>query len=175
MLKKLLLGVVFIIAAVAMVASQQPDEFKVSRSATMNAPASEIFAQVNNLQNWKAWSPWEKLDPNATSNFEGPDAGVGAKMSWAGNMDVGVGSMTIAESSPDFIRFDMDFKEPMAGQSTAEFAFKDVSGQTEVTWSMHGKNNFMGKVASLIFDCEKMVGDQFEKGLANLKTLVETK
>ncbi len=176
MFKKLLTGVVFLIAAFAIVAYQQPDEFRVSRTTVIDAPASDIFAHVNNLHEWKAWSPWEKLDPNATSNFEGPDAGVGAKMSWAGNMDVGVGSMTIAESHDnELVRFDMDFKEPMASQSTAEFAFKEIGGQTQVTWSMHGKNNFMGKAVGLIFNCEKMVGEQFEKGLSNLKGISEAK
>jgi hypothetical protein len=176
MLKKLLLGLVFILAAVALVASQQPDDFKVTRSATMDAPASAVFAQVNNLKNWKAWSPWEKLDPNAKISFEGSEAGVGAKMSWAGNMDVGVGSITIAESrAGELVRFDMDFKEPMESKSTAEFTFKEEGGKTQVTWSMYGKNNFIGKVIGLIFNCEKMIGEQFEKGLGNLKTIVEVK
>lgn len=174
MLKKIFLGLLIALAIFAVVAAMQPDEMQVTRTATINAPAEKIFEQVNNLRNWNAWSPWAKLDPNAKETFEGPEAGVGAVMRWAGNFDVGEGSMTITQSRPaELVQFKLDFVKPMQGTNMAEFAFKPVGNGTEVTWSMSGKKNFMAKAMSLIFNCEKMVGEQFEKGLANLKGLAE--
>ena len=91
MLKKILILVLVLIAGVLVYASQQPDDFSYSRSAVINARASAVFVQVDDLRNWNEWSPWAKLDPNAKSSFEGPAAGLGAKMSWDGNMEVGKG------------------------------------------------------------------------------------
>jgi len=114
------------------------------------------------------------LDPNSKSTFEGPAEGVGAKMSWAGNNKVGVGSMAITESRPsEFIQFKLEFQKPMQATNIAEFSFKPEGDQTNVTWTMMGTNNFMGKVMGLVMNCDKMVGGQFEQGLASLKEVVE--
>lgn len=175
MIKKILIVLIVIIAAFAVIASMQPAEFRVSRSLNISAPADVIFSNVNNLHQWKAWSPWASLDPNAKESFEGPDAGVGAIMKWAGNYKVGEGSMTITESQPnEVIKFKLDFLKPMQATNTSEFALTPESQSTSVTWTMHGTNNFIGKAMSLIFNCEKMIGSQFEKGLANLKVIAET-
>lgn len=165
-----------ILAILAIVVAMQPSEFKITRSATFNAPPAKLFAQVNNLKKWNAWSPWAKLDPNAKNSFEGPAAGKGAVMSWDGNRDVGAGSMKITESRPNnLVKFQLDFLKPMKGTSTAEFTFKGDAKQTTVTWSMEGHKNFVAKAMGLVFNCDKMVGEQFEQGLANLKTVVEGK
>lgn len=174
MFKKLLTGLVLIIAAIAAYASTKPDNFKVSRSASMNAPASEIFAQVNNLKAWESWSPWAKLDPNAKIAYEGPEAGVGAKMGWDGNMEVGKGNLTITESTAERIAYHLVFEKPMAGESDSSFVFQEQGGQTQVTWSMEGKQNFLAKVMSIFMNCEKMIGEQFDKGLASMKSIVES-
>lgn len=174
MLNIILFLIIIGIIVVFVLASRQPDDFRITRTGTIAAPASAIFPHVNNLQNWNAWSPWAKLDPQAKNSFEGPDEGVGAKMSWAGNNKVGVGSMTITESRPDdFIQFKLEFQKPMQATNTAEFTFKPEGDQTIVTWGMSGTNNFMAKVMGLIMNCDKMVAGQFEKGLANLKGVVE--
>lgn len=166
-----------LIAAVVVflgVAAIQPSEFHVSRSLEIATPASQIFPLVNNQQKWNDWSPWAKLDPNAKWSVEGPDAGVGSIAHWEGNMKVGAGSSTITESRKnEFVGFQLDFTKPMKSTSTASFTFKEEGDKTLVTWSMDGKNNFIGKAMSLIFNCEKMVGGQFEKGLENLKTITE--
>jgi len=157
------------------VVSTRPSEFRITRTAAISAPAAAVFAQVNDLHRWKAWSPWAKMDPNAKEVHEGPAAGAGAKMSWSGNNKVGEGSMTITESRPnDFVRFRLEFLKPFAATNTAEFTFKPQGNQTVVTWSMFGHNNFMGKAMGLIMNCDKMVGGQFEKGLAQLKSVAET-
>jgi hypothetical protein len=156
------------------VAARQPDEFSVTRSAVMGAPAPAIFPHVNDLHKWDGWSPWAKLDPNAKNSFEGPGQGVGAKMSWEGNNKVGEGSMTITESHPDeLVRFRLEFKKPMQATNIAEFVFLTEGDKTKVTWTMSGKNNFIGKVVGLVMNCEKMVGGQFENGLDSLKKIVE--
>ena len=174
-----MLNIILILVAIAVIifviaATMQPTDFHISRTDKINAPASAVFAHVNDLHQWDAWSPWAKLDPNAKNSFEGSAAGVGAVMRWAGNNKVGQGSMTILESRPDeFIRFKLEFLKPMAATNTAEFSFTSEDDQTTVTWCMYGKNNFMGKAMGLIMNCDKMVGGQFEQGLAALKTVVE--
>jgi len=143
----------------------------------MQAPPDTIFSQVNNLHAWHNWSPWAKMDPKANTTFEGPEVGVDSKMSWSSeNSEVGVGSMTITNSmTNDMIVFALDFKEPFEGQNNAEFIFQPEGDKTKVTWTMYGKNNFIGKAMGLIFNCDKMVGGKFEEGLANLKKVVEPK
>lgn len=165
-----------VVIAVLIIAAMQPAEFRVSRSAIMAARPGAIFENVNDLQKWQAWSPWAKLDPNSKTAFEGPASGDGAIMRWAGNHKVGVGSMTIVESKPpEYIKLRLEFLKPMTSTSVAEFSFKPEGDLTLVTWSMTGANNFMGKVMSVVMNCNKMIGGQFEKGLASLKAIVETR
>ncbi len=166
--------VLIALAGLAAYASQRPDEFRVSRSTVMNAPVETVFDQVNDLRKWNAWSPWARLDPNALNTFEGPAAGIGASMSWAGNHKVGQGIMTITDSKPSqFIQFRLEFKKPMKATNTSEFTFTPDGSKTNVTWNMYGKNNLISKMMSVVFNCEKMVGGQFEEGLSNLRGVVE--
>jgi hypothetical protein len=171
----ILLGLLLLIAALAAFIATRPGDFRVSRSATMAAPPADVFAQVNDFHKWDAWSPWLELDPNATVRFEGPEAGQGASFFWSGNADVGEGSMTLVESKPDErVRIQLDFVKPFAGTADAEFTFEPVTtNETKVTWSMSGKNNFIAKAIGLVIDCDKMIGDNFEQGLAKMKAVVE--
>lgn len=174
--KIIALALVVALAVFAVAANQQPDTFHVARSATMKAKPEAIFAQVNNLHKWDAWSPWAKLDPNAKHSFAGPEEGKDAAMSWDGNFQVGKGTMTITESqSPSTVKFHLDFEKPMKGTNTAEFMFVPQGDETVVTWSMIGNRNFVAKAMSLVFNCEKIVGGNFEQGLASLKQIVEAK
>jgi uncharacterized protein YndB with AHSA1/START domain len=173
-LKILLIAIPVLIAIFLVIVAMQPSDFRVVRSTTIAAPPEAVFPHVNELKKWDAWSPWAKLDPNAKSTFEGPEAGTGAVMTWAGNNDVGEGRMTITENRPnELVQFKLEFYKPMAGTCTAEFAFKPEGNQTTVTWSMSGQNNFMAKAVGLFMDCDAMVGGQFEQGLANLKSATE--
>lgn len=171
----IILTVLVVVAVVfAVVVALQPSEFIVTRSAAIAAPAEAVFPHVNELKKWDAWSPWARLDPNAKNSFEGPPAGKGAAMNWAGNKNVGEGRMTITDSRPnELVQFHLEFYKPMAGVCTAEFSFKSAGDHTEVTWTMSGKNNFVAKAMGLFMDCDKMVGGQFEQGLASLKTIAE--
>ncbi len=174
MLKKILMVLILLVAGFVVVVSLRPSDFRVSRTATMAAPPETIFAQVNDFHRWEAWSPWAKMDPQAKNSFEGSNSGKGAIFRWDGNSKVGAGAMTILDSQPSsLIRIQLDFLKPMSGTSTAEFTFKPEGDRTVVTWSMAGKNNFIAKAIGLFMDCDKMVGEQFEKGLASIKSLVE--
>ncbi|QPK64910.1 SRPBCC family protein [Methylomonas sp. LL1] len=174
MLDLILVLILIAVVVFVIVVARQPADFQVTRFATLSAPASVVFAQVNDLHKWDAWSPWAKLDPAAKSVFEGAEAGVGAIMRWSGNHKVGEGSMTIIESRPDeLIRFKLEFLKPFKASNTAEFTFKPEGNQTVVTWSMSGSNNFIGKAMGLIMNCDKMVGTQFEQGLSAIKAIVE--
>ena len=170
---------ILIVAAVAVIGFvilvlTRPADFRLTRSTTIAAPPAVVFAQVNDFHKWEAWSPWAKMDPNATNSFEGPPEGVGSKFSWAGNNKVGAGSMTITESRPsELVQLRLEFIKPFTATNTTEFTFQPQDGKTLVTWTMTGKNNFMAKAFSLFMDCEKMVGPDFEKGLANLKAVSE--
>ena len=175
MLKKFLIAIAAIIVVFVVVVALQPSEFRIVRSATISAPAPAVFAQVNDFHNWEAWSPWAKLDPAAKATFEGPSAGTGAIFKWAGNKEVGEGSMTITESRPsDLIRIKLEFLRPFEATNSAEFTFKPEGNRTAVTWSMEGKNNFIAKAVCLFMNMDKMVGGQFEQGLAQMKSVVES-
>jgi uncharacterized protein YndB with AHSA1/START domain len=174
MLKKILIAIAVIVVVFVVVVAIQLSEFRIARSATINAPPSAVFAQVNDFHNWEAWSPWAKLDPAAKATFGGPRAGKGAIFRWAGNEEVGEGSMTITESRPsDLIRIKLEFLKPFEATNTAEFTFKPEDNHTTVTWSMEGQNNFTAKAVCLFMNMDQMVGGQFEKGLASMKSVAE--
>jgi hypothetical protein len=168
--------IVAALGGVVALASLRPNAFSVSRSAVIDAPAESIFAKLADFRAWRDWSPWAKLDPNATESFEGPESGVGSSFAWSGNRKVGAGRMTILESVKDeLLRIKLDFERPMRATNAASFELKPEGGATRLTWTMKGKNDFQAKLFSLFVNCEKLVGGDFEKGLSNLKALVEEK
>ena len=174
MLNWILIGVAVVIAAFAAIVALQPSDFRIERSATMAAPPPAVFAQVNDFQKWQSWSPWEKLDPALRRSYEGPAAGAGAQYAWIGNKDVGEGRMTILESRPgELVRIKLEFFKPFAATNTAEFSFKPQAGGTAVTWSMAGQNNFIARAVCMFMNMDRMVGGQFEQGLAQVKAIVE--
>ena len=171
----ILLALAVIAILFIIVVTGQPDEFSIMRATKISAPPETIFPHVNDLHAWEAWSPWAKLDPHSKITFSGPENGAGAAMAWAGNNKVGEGKMTITDSQPSrTIRLRLDFQKPMQATNTAVFTFTPEGGGTGVTWAMSGKNSLVGKIFGLFMNCEKMVGCQFEKGLASLKSVAET-
>lgn len=174
MIIKILIGLVVIVVVSAVIVALQPSEFRVVRSATISARAPAVFAQVNDFHKWEAWNPWAKLDPAMKQTYEGAPAGTGAIYTWSGNKEVGEGRMTLTESRPnELIRIKLEFFKPFRATNTAEFTFKPEGNQTTVTWSMTGENNFIAKAVHLFMNMDKMVGGQFEKGLAQMKSVVE--
>jgi hypothetical protein len=174
--KKLLIVLALIAIVLVIVVALQPSQYRVERTATIAAPAPVVFAQVNDFHNWEAWSPWAKIDPAMKQTYEGAAAGTGAIYRWAGNTEVGEGRMTISESRPgDLIRVSLEFLKPFASTATAEFTFKPQGDQTVVTWSMTGGRNFMAKAVHLVLNIDRLIGEQFEKGLAQMKAVAEAK
>lgn len=164
-----LLVVVFLVVALL-----QPSTYRVVRTATIAAPAAVVFAQVNDFHAWSAWSPWEHLDPAMKKTFGGAPAGAGATYAWAGNSKAGEGTMAITESRPnERIKIDLEFIKPFAAQNGTEFAFSEDHGQTGVSWSMTGSKNLVMKAMGLFMSMDKMIGGDFERGLANLKAVAE--
>ena len=175
MLKKILIALAAIVLIFLVVVAMQPSDFRVERTTTIAAPAADVFAQVNDFHKWEAWSPWAKLDPAAKVAFEGPEAGQGAVMNWAGNDKVGEGKMTLTESRPnDLVKINVDFVKPFEGSVISEFTFKPEGDQTAVTWAMSGHHNFFEKALCLVMNGTKMIGDDMEKGLAQMKSVIES-
>jgi uncharacterized protein YndB with AHSA1/START domain len=174
MLVKVLVAVALVVVVFAAVVAMQPSEFRVARSTTIAAPARAVFAQVNDFRQWPAWSPYDKLDPAMKKTYDGPAAGTGASYAWAGNSNAGVGRATITESRPnELVRIKLDFEQPFAGTALAEFRFKPEGDRTAVEWSLAGTNNFVAKAVHLFMNMDKMVGGQFEEGLAQLRSVAE--
>ena len=175
MFTRIIIALAVIVVVLIVIVALQPADFRVTRSATMSAPAPAVFVQVNDFHKWEAWNPWGKIDPAMKQGYEGAPAGTSAIYTWIGNKEVGEGRMTIIESRPsELIRIKMEFFKPFAGISTAEFTFKPDGNQSAVTWSMSGENNFMAKAIHLFMNMDRMIGGQFEKGLASMKSIVET-
>lgn len=163
-----------LIVALVVVIALQPGPFSITRSTSIAAPPATVFAHVNDFHKWEAWSPWAKLDPAMKTTYDGPPSGKGAVYTWAGNSKVGEGRMTLTDSRPgERVGIQLEFLKPMAAVNQTEFLFKDDAGRTTVTWNMSGTNNFLGKAFALFMNMDKMVGADFEKGLAQLKAVSE--
>lgn len=174
MLGTILIAVAVVLVALVSIIASRPADFQLTRSAAMAAPASAVFDQVNNFHNWEGWSPWAKLDPNMKATFDGAPSGEGAIYSWSGGNKVGEGRMTILESVPgERVLINLEFMKPFKATNKAEFTFTPDGDQTVVQWRMTGRNNFMAKAFDLVMNMDKMVGKDFEKGLASMKSVVE--
>ena len=174
MLGYALIALALLLALLLTLVARQPDGFSVERSVSVAAPPEVVFAQVNDFHNWERWSPWAKRDSAMQKSYEGPPAGVGAGYRWAGNKEVGEGSTTIVESrSSESIRIQLVFLKPFQATNDVLFSFVPEGESTRVTWRMSGRNNFMSKAMHLVMDMDKMVGGDFEQGLAQLKAEAE--
>lgn len=173
-LRKLLLVAGAAIVAFAAYVAMMPPQFMVARSTTISAPPDKIFPHVNDFRKWQAWSPWAKLDPNAKVAFEGAEAGKGAVMKWSGNDEVGEGSMTIADSKPSqSVGMKLDFTRPFPSTADVNFELKPAAAGTEVVWSMSSQQGFFERAMCLLFNGGAMIERDYDKGLANLKSVVE--
>ena len=174
MLKIIGISVVVLIAGVLALAATRPDVFRVQRTQSIKAPPEKVFALINDFKAWTAWSPWEKKDPAMKRTYGATTSGKGATYAWAGNKDVGEGSMEIAESIlPSKIALKLDFLKPFEAHNTVEFTLEPKGDSTNVTWAMQGPTPYFAKIVHVFVDMDSMVGKDFESGLANLKAAVE--
>jgi len=152
----------------------RPDTFHIRRSADIAAPAGRIFPLIANLKSMNTWSPFADPDPNIKISYSGPESGVGAAHAWVGNAKVGEGRIEITEvHAPDKVAMRLQIVKPMRADNRVEFTLQPNGNATNVTWQMSGKQPFLGKIVTLFIDCDKMVGREFDKGLANLKAIAE--
>lgn len=168
MLKKILLVLLVLIVGFVGFVATRPGEFKVERSSLMSAPPEFVYAQVADFHKWGNWSPWEKLDPGMKRTLEG-ESGVGATYAWAGNDKAGEGKMTITDAlPPERVVLKLEFIKPWTSTCTTTFGFAPEGAGTRTTWTMVGKNDFMGKAMGVFMNMDSMVGQDFERGLAGL-------
>ena len=162
------------IAIVLILAAAQPATFSVRRATTVEAPAEKIFPLINDFHQWESWSPYENKDPAMKRTYSGAASGRGAVYAWDGNKNVGSGRMEILETSaPSKVVIKLDFITPFEGHNTAEFTMLPQGDATNLTWAMHGPTPFMMKVMHVFINMDRMIGKDFEAGLANLKLLTE--
>lgn len=148
--------------------------YEVSRTAVIPAPAAEIFPLVNSFQEWTKWSPWESVDPAMQRSYTGASSGVGAKYAWSGNRKAGSGTMEIVESlEPSTIRIRLEFTKPFKTINPTTFTFAPAGNGTSVTWTMTGENKGLGRIFALFMNMDKMVGGDFERGLASLAMVAQ--
>lgn len=167
-------GLVVLVAALLVYATTRPDKFRVERTAGIKAPPDKIFALINDFQRWSAWSPYEKLDPAMRRTHSGTSSGRGAVYEWSGNGKAGAGRMEIVETSPPSrIIIMLDFIKPFEAHNTAEFTLVPNGDATDVTWAIYGPSHFMTKVMGLFLNMDRLIGKDFEAGLANLKAVAE--
>ena len=174
MLRIIFIAIVVVIAAVLVIAAFRPDTLHVERSTRISTPPQKIFRYVNDFHQWGVWSPYEKLDPALKRIFSGPEEGKGAVYEWEGNKNVGQGRMEIIESSePGRIGIRLDFIKPFEAHNLASFTFQPDGASTRVTWAMDGPALYFHKLMGLFINMDRLIGKDFETGLANLKSVSE--
>lgn len=149
-------------------------DFSVSRSITITAPATEVFAYLQDLHRWEVWSPWQELDVDMTQTYSGSDSGVGAVMEWEGDKNAGAGRMTVVTAEPELVEIDIAFIKPFKTTNRSHFTLSETDNNTTVTWTMTGKQNLLMKTMFKVMKIDKSIGADFERGLSRLKAVVET-
>ncbi len=174
MWKIILIVLALVLLALLAYAATRPDSFRIERSAVIKAAPEKIFPYINNLSNWQSWSPYEAKDPNMLRTLSGAEYGKGAAYAWQGNKNVGSGRMQIVESQvPSKVVMQLDFLQPFQAHNTAEFTLTPGPEGTRLVWAMYGPSPYVSKLMGLVFNIDKMVGADFEVGLAKLKSLAE--
>jgi hypothetical protein len=174
MIKTVVIVVVVLVAGVLIYAATKPDSFGVQRSASIKAPPEKIYPLISDFKQWPTWSPYEHKDPAMKRTLGAVTAGPGATYAWDGNKDVGQGDMTITGvTAPTLVTIRLHFVRPFEGTNQVDFRLEPQGEATRVTWDMRGPAPYVTKLMSTFFDMDKMIGKDFEAGLANLKAAVE--
>jgi hypothetical protein len=167
-------ALVALLAAILIFAATRPDSFSVQRTTSIKTPPDKVYPLITDFHRWDAWSPWEKMDPAMKRTFGGASSGKGAVYAWEGNSKVGAGRMEIVDAAvPSKVTIQLDFIRPLEGHNVAEFTLQPKGDMTDVTWTMRGPSPYPAKVMGVFFNMDKMIGNDFETGLANLKNIAE--
>jgi hypothetical protein len=148
--------------------------FTVERERTIAAPADRVSGLITDFHQWRHWSPWEDVDPQMHRAYSGPDEGLGARYAWSGNRKAGAGSMEITRVDDDGVGIDLEFQKPFAAQNTIDFVLTPTGDSTRVTWRMTGPRSRMMRLMGPIINMDKLVGKDFEKGLAKLEAVARS-
>ena len=174
MLKTAVIVIALFVIVPLVIAMMRPDTFRVERSTTIAAPAARVHGLINDIHAFNTWNPYNAKDPAMRGEYRGPAAGPGAQFHFEGNKDVGKGSVSIVDTAPAKVTMTLDMLKPFEGHNTIEFILAPQGAErTEVTWAMYGPMAFIAKVASVFMNMDKMIGRDFEAGLANLKQRAE--
>jgi hypothetical protein len=173
MIKTIAIVAVAALGVLLIFAATRPDTFRVQRSASIKAPAEKLHPLINDMRVFNTWNPYNLKDPNIRGEYRGPQAGPGATYLFEGNKDVGKGSISIVETAPAKVTMKLDMLEPFEGHNVVEFILAPQGDATEVTWAMHGPSPFMAKLVGVFMNMDRMIGRDFEAGLANLKARAE--
>lgn len=180
--RKVVIGLAFFIALVFSAAYFLSPQFRIERSIVIKVQPESVFDQINAFHNWHDWSPYAVLDPQMKVTYTGPDSGIGAAYAWAGNKAVGEGQMTIMTSIPSKrVDIKLEFVKPLKTINVVEFTFKPgpnsdaKNPETIVTWAMSGPRPILMRVISLFINMDRIVGDDFERGLKSLKWKLESR
>lgn len=173
MLKTIALVAAIALGVLLVVAATRPDNFRVQRTATIKAPPDKLYPLINDMRVFNTWNPYNLKDPNIQGEYQGPPAGPGAVYRFAGNKDVGKGSIAIVDTAPTRVTMKLDMIEPFEGHNIVEFTLAPKGDATDVTWAMHGPSPFMARLVGLFMDMDTMIGRDFEDGLTNLKARAE--
>ena len=150
------------------------DTYTVTRSAHIDAPPARVYAQIVNFRNWTRWSPWEGLDPQLERTYSGAESGRGSVYRWSGNRKAGQGRMEMTDvTEPSRVQIDLAFEKPWKSRNETVFSIEPDGSGSSVTWTMTGTKTLMTKVMGLFTSMDKMIGPDFEKGLARLKATTE--
>lgn len=167
-------GLAVAVAAVLVYAATRPDSFRVVRSVTVQAPPERIFPLINDYRQWPLWSPYENKDPDMRRTYGEKTSGEGATYAWEGDGNVGAGNMAIAESrASSLVRIRLNMLEPIEAHNDVVFRLEPQEGATRVTWDMRGPVPYLARIVHLFIDVDRMVGSDFEAGLAKLKAVAE--
>jgi uncharacterized protein YndB with AHSA1/START domain len=169
----IIVAIALLVGAVLAIAASKPNAFRIQRSTTIKAPAEKIFPHLDDLHAHSAWSPFEK-DPDMKRTHSGAPRGKGAIYEWDGNRQVGSGRIAITDTVPNSkVMLKLDMFRPFTAHNVVEFTLVPNGSGTNVSWAMQGPQPFMAKLMSTFINCDKMVGSQFEEGLAKLKAIAE--
>jgi uncharacterized protein YndB with AHSA1/START domain len=174
MLWTILIIIAVVIAAILIFAATKPDICRVQRTVAIAAPAEKIFPHINDFHQWRAWSPYEHKDPAMQRTFSGATIGPGTIYEWDGNKNVGKGRIEITDATPPSrVAINLDMFKPFVAHNKVEFTLQPQGDATTVTWSMQGHTPYLAKIMHVFFNMDRMVGGDFEKGLASLKAIAE--
>ena len=168
-------AILLLIVGVVIAASMQPTDINYRRSIITSASADNAFAIFSDLSRWDEWSPYNKKDPSLKKEISNPSTGIGARYAWDGNKDIGAGRMTITTIDPGrSVDMRLEFDRPFKCDNHVEWRVDEENGQRRITWSMDGKDApLMPRIVGLFIDMDKMIGKDWEEGLATLKGIAE--